>query len=76
MHTWLVITKRGRGGTYVVFIRINSFCVEALLALLFILLDMLRDPYIPVQPQYQINPAREGVEMGFQAADEDGGYSR
>lgn len=65
-----VSTRRGaRGaGTDVVAVRVDGLCVEAVLALAVALLDVLADPYIPVEPENEVNAARERGEMRFESA--------
>lgn len=50
-------------GTDVVAVRVDRLRVEAVFALAVAVLDVLADPYIPVEPENKVNAARERGEM-------------
>jgi len=56
----------------VIAIRVHRLCVEALLALLLALLDVLADPYVAVEAENEVDAAGEGEEVRFEAADKEG----
>ena len=56
--------------THIVAIGVDGLCVEAVFALAFALLDVLADPYIPVEPENEVNTTWERGEMRLEPADE------
>ena len=59
-----------RAATHVVLVRVDGFCVEPLLAFLFVVLDVLADPNVAIQPEDEVHSARQRDKVGFQATDE------
>ena len=54
--------------TYIILIRVDGLGVERLFANLFVLLDVLAHPYVPINTKDDINPTRECEEVGLQSS--------
>jgi len=57
--------------TYIVLIGIDGLGVECLFANLFMLLDVLAHPDVPVDSKDDVYPTRERKEVGLQSSYED-----
>ena len=71
----LCLKNARKAATHVVLVRVDSFCIKSLLALLLTLLDVFANPYVAVQPEDEVYATREGNEVRLQTADEDRRHS-
>jgi hypothetical protein len=58
--------------TYIILVRIDSLGIECLFADLFVLLNVLAYPYVPIDAKDDIDSTRERKEVGFQSPYKDG----